>query len=80
MAADDQVVVMVGEELPETVGTMDAAAWGLQPALHAVKVDPQAANLSRPHFRPDPAQDWSMEARVSAALILRHEVVCAEQQ
>jgi len=78
-AKEDQVVVMVGEELAET-GI--AANLDLIPALHAVKVDPQGPNISRPHFRPDPAQQQATVGgavgesnyRLSAALILRHDL------
>ena len=69
-AGDDQVVVLLGEEL-QLAGL---ASDGLYPALHAVKVDPQGENLSRPHFRSDPAQIASIEPRLSAALILRHDL------
>ena len=69
-AADDQVVVLIGEEFQDVGLAVD----GLYPALHAVKVDPREGNLARPHFRADPAQSASIEPRISAALILRHDV------
>lgn len=71
-AGDDQVLVMIGEEFQEAGLVM--ADDDLYPALHAVKVDPKGENLARPHFRPDPAQDTSIEPRISAALILRHDL------
>jgi len=78
-AGDDQVVVMVGEELQESgivVSAATAAGGDLVPALHAVKVDPNGGNLPRPHFCPDPAQehDATVDPRMSAALILRHDL------
>jgi len=72
-AGDNQVLVMIGEEFEEA-GLVMAEEDGLYPALHAVKVDPQGENLARPHFRPDPAQVTSVKPRISAALILRHDL------
>ena len=69
-AADDQIVVMIGEEFQDAGLAVD----GLYPALHAVKVSPRGENFSRPHFRADPGQSASIEPRISAALILRHDV------
>mmetsp|Transcript_22819 Transcript_22819/g.40915 ORF Transcript_22819/g.40915 Transcript_22819/m.40915 type:complete len:287 (+) Transcript_22819:56-916(+) len=67
----DQALIMVGEDL-ERAGI--AEKLQLFAAEHAVRVDPAGLRIERSHFRRDPGCTEGIGNRLSAAMILRHEL------
>ena len=70
----DEAIVMVGEDLVEAGGGKIASTLELFAAEHAVRVDPMGDRIERSHFRKDPSCTDGVINRLSAAMILRHEL------
>lgn len=70
----DEAIIMVGEDLIEAENGAIASSLGVFAAEHAVRVDPLGERIERSHFRRDPSCTQGVQNRLSAAMILRHEL------
>lgn len=70
----NEAIIMVGEDLVEAGNGVIASTLDLFAAEHAVRVDPLGERIERSHFRKDPSCSAHVRNRLSAAMILRHEL------
>ena len=70
----NEAIIMVGEDLIEAGSGVIASNLDVFAAEHAVRVDPLGERIERSHFRKDPTCSDNVRNRVSAAMILRHEL------